>query len=264
MEFTNISQAKKQAKLSYIGNTNSSAKIIKGIKKNVDTFIVYLAPFNLSGYNVCPKATIDGCVKLCLHKSGRNKMLIKGQTETTTDRARIAKTKLFFEEREFFNAWVISEIKTAYNKAISKGRDFSVRFNGTSDINIETIKQGNKNLFQLFPHIQFYDYTKVYNRLQLTKKYPNYNLTFSYSGGNMLECFNALQEGYNVAVPFYKVLPTTFAGYKVINGDETDLRYMDESNVIVGLKYKIVRGKKEADILSNDFIIKQDNKLCVY
>ena len=50
--------------------------------------------------------------------------------------------------------------------------------------------------------------------------------------------------GMNVAVVFRKELPATYLGRKVINGDETDLRFLDEKNVIVGLKAK---GKAKKD-----------------
>jgi len=43
----------------------------------------------------------------------------------------------------------------------------------------------------------------------------------------------------NVAVVFRnKILPETYLGYKVINGDKTDLRFLDEKGVIVGLYAK--------------------------
>jgi hypothetical protein len=48
-------------------------------------------------------------------------------------------------------------------------------------------------------------------------------------------------------------------GYPVINGDETDLRFTDPKNVIVGLKYKKVTGKggteKNKEALESGFVI---------
>jgi len=37
---------------------------------------------------------------------------------------------------------------------------------------------------------------------------------------------------------FRKQLPGTYKGYKVINGDEHDMRFTDPKNVIVGLTAK--------------------------
>jgi len=52
-----------------------------------------------------------------------------------------------------------------------------------------------------------------------------------------------LSKGYNVAMVFNK-LPETYNGYRVVNGDETDLRFLDEQGVIVGLKYKYNTGRE--------------------
>ena len=89
----------------------------------------------------------------------------------------------------------------------------------------------------------FYDYTKVYKRIGLLKKYENYDLTFSYSGNNFQDCISALNNNVRVAVVFKKSLPEKFWGRDVIDGDLYDMRYRDRKDVIVGLKYKITRNK---------------------
>jgi hypothetical protein len=257
-QFKSISQAKKATKLSYLGGVNTSAKIEKNAKLNVLTYIIYLAPSNMSGYNVCPMAS-EYCISLCLNESGHNSMAKEGEL-STIDIARIAKTKLYYENRPYFSAWTIAEIRSYKEKANKLGMGFSVRINGTSDLSPETITQDGKNVLEIFPDVQFYDYTKIPKRLALTKIYPNYHLTFSFSGTNMVDCMNALSDGYNVAMVFEKELPRTFAGYTVINADESDLRYLDGSGVICGLKFKRVRGKK--DISKSPFVIKRDSTFC--
>jgi hypothetical protein len=47
-----------------------------------------------------------------------------------------------------------------------------------------------------------------------------------------------LQHGINVAVVFAGCLPETWHGYRVVDGDRSDLRFLDPQNVIVGLKTK--------------------------
>jgi hypothetical protein len=42
----------------------------------------------------------------------------------------------------------------------------------------------------------------------------------------------------------FNKVPETYKGYKVVSGDETDLRFLDEQNVIVGLKYKNNTGRE--------------------
>lgn len=98
--FTTLAEAKKSTQLSYLGGVNTSSKIDKGFKYNVMTYILYLSPYKSSGYNVCSGATKE-CIESCLNESGHNKIDTKG----IINNARIKKTKLFFEERNFFCGW---------------------------------------------------------------------------------------------------------------------------------------------------------------
>ena len=260
MKFTTIGNAKKVTGLSYLGSVASSSKIAKGLKFNEMTYILYLAPAEQSGYNTCPGST-EECRTACLTESGHNRIDVK---KNAINKARIAKTKLFFEHREFFMSWLIVEITKAKIEADTKGYNFSVRINGTSDISLESFRLNGKNILQIFPLIQFYDYTKVANRFKLTEKYSNYDLTYSFSGYNMLQSMELLQSDKGrVAMVFEgKQLPKTFMGIEVIDGDEYDMRYYDAKNVIVGLKFKFVRTK--IDTANNKFIIPMDSKFSVY
>ena len=260
MKFTTIGNAKKVTGLSYLGSVASSSKIAKGLKFNEMTYILYLAPAEQSGYNTCPGST-EECRTACLTESGHNRIDVK---KNAINKARIAKTKLFFEHRNFFMSWLVVEITKAKIEADTKGYQFSVRLNGTSDIQPEMFKLNGRNIFQIFPLIQFYDYTKVANRFKLTEKYPNYDLTYSFSGYNMLQSMELLQSDKGrVAMVFEgKQLPKTFMGIEVIDGDEYDMRYYDDKNVIVGLKFKFVRTK--IDTANNKFIIPMDSKFSVY
>jgi hypothetical protein len=260
MEFTSISAAKKLTGLSYLGSVASSSKIAKGLKYNERTYILYLAPHSVSGYNVCPMST-EECREACLSESGHNRIDVK---ENRINKSRIAKTKLFFEHRDFFMKWLIAEITKASMDAKRDGFRFSVRLNGTSDITPVSFRHADMNILELFPMVTFYDYTKVAKRFQLLNLHSNYDLTYSFSGYNMIECERLLSEGAGrVAMVFEgKRLPKTFMGYKVIDGDEYDMRYLDEQGVIVGLKFKKVRNK--IDTTNNAFIIPMDSKFSVY
>ena len=260
LKFTTISNAKKVTGLSYLGSVASSSKIAKGLKYNEMTYILYLAPANQSGYNVCPMST-EECRTACLTESGHNRIDVK---KNAINKARIAKTKLFFEQRDFFMSWLVTEIEKAKYQAETAGYTFSVRINGTSDISLDSFKLKGKNILQLFNDVQFYDYTKVAKRFEMLSKYPNYDLTYSFSGHNMFQCLDLLNKANGrVAMVFEgKVLPQSFMGYKVIDGDAYDMRYMDEQGVIVGLKFKKVRNK--IDTSNNAFIIPMDSKFSVY
>lgn len=242
MVYKNKAQAKRETGINYLGSVNLTTKHQKAYKYDELTYSLYLAPAKMSGYEVCPKRT-EECTRLCLNESGMNTMNMNGDK---INQSRIKKTKLFFEHREFFVNWLIDEIYSAKLKAERLGYHFSVRLNNTSDINPVSFyidyKGEKKNVLEIFPNVQFYDYTKVLNRIELTKKYKNYDLTFSYSGENLDECVTALENNVRVAVVF-KNVPEKFWNRKVIDGDAYDMRYRDEGNVIVGLKFKRVRNK---------------------
>lgn len=242
MIYESMAKARKQTGLSYIGMVNNSTKHEKAYKYNEMVYTIYLSPAKMSGYEVCPKRT-DECTLLCLNESGHNRMDVK---VNKINKSRIKKTKMFFENREFFVRWVIDEIKVGMRKAKEQGFEFSVRLNNTSDLSPELFYINDngvkKNLLQLFPDVQFYDYTKVPNRMRLKQKYDNYDLTFSFDGSNMEECFKMLDNEIRVAMVFDKV-PETYKGKEVIDGDKYDMRYRDDKDVIVGLKFKKVRTK---------------------
>jgi hypothetical protein len=204
----------------------------------------------MSGYEVCPMRSKE-CTAACLNESGHNRIDIH---ENVINKARITKTKLFFEDRVFFMSWLVDEIRSARKKAIAAGKRFSVRLNGTSDLSPEQFHLDGKNILEIFPDVQFYDYTKVFKRIQLTKAYSNYDITYSYSGTNSVQCQDALLQGIRVAVVFEQ-LPEEFWGRPVIDGDAYDMRYNDGA-VIVGLKYKKVRNK--LDLQNSTFVISNE------
>ena len=244
MEFTTLANAKRLTGLSYLGGTTKSVKHRKAGKFGELTYALYLAPANTSGYEVCPGRTKE-CTKFCLNESGMNTMTRNDKGDVIND-CRITKTQLFFEDREFFMKWLVYEIKAAQRKAIRMTYQFSVRLNNTSDISPIDFTLDGKNILEIFPDVEFYEYTKVADRVQLMKLYKNYDITFSYTGFNLTKCQEMLLNKIRVAVVF-KIVPETFCGYPVIDGDLNDLRYHDEA-VIIGLKYKRVRNKLTSNI----------------
>jgi hypothetical protein len=243
-EFKTLAHAKRLTGLSYLGGTTKSVKHRKAGKYGELTYSLYLAPAKSSGYEVCPGRTSE-CTKLCLNESGMNTMVRNDKGDMIND-SRITKTRLFFEHREFFMKWLVYEIKAAQRKAIRMTYQFSVRINNTSDISPLDFILDGKNILEIFPEIQFYEYTKVPARIQLMETYKNYDVTFSYNGYNLTECQKMLLNKIRVAVVF-KIIPENFWGYPVIDGDLNDLRYHNEA-VVIGLKYKRVRNKLTSNI----------------
>jgi hypothetical protein len=239
--------------------TPSNPKAAKGEAQGYWTFVLHLAPAKLSGFNVCPMAT-EGCKAACLNTAGRGGIMGGYGILTATDvangirnaiqNARIRKTRMFFEQRDAFMSLLVRDIVRACKLANRKGLVPVFRLNGTSDIRWETVPlviDGTRydNIMQACPALQFYDYTKIANRRGLP---ANYKLTFSLADGNAKQANDALNNGFNVAVVFrdkatrqrYMDAGYTLAGLPVpvVNGDLTDLRFLDPSGVIVGLYAK--------------------------
>ena len=221
-------------KLLGIANT----KTMKGEALGFRTYIMHLAPSTLSGYQVCPMASL-GCSEACLNLSGMGRF-------SNVQAARIAKTKWFFEDRGSFMSQLLKEIRSAIRSSLKAGVTPVFRLNGTSDIRWETISVfadgvWHNNIMDAFPSVQFYDYTKIPNRRNVPS---NYHLTFSRSETNELDALQVLSSGtMNVAVVFDEI-PNKWAGVTVIDGTETDLRFLDDRAVVVGLK---ANGKAKKD-----------------
>lgn len=214
---------------------SADAKTVKGEKLGYLTGVLYLAPHTISGYQVCPKAT-EGCMMGCLYTAGRG-------IYNKTQQSRIAKTKLFFQKRDEFMELLVYDIKRLIRKAIREGLTPVVRLNGTSDLPWEkfpVVRDGVQydNIMDAFPMVNFYDYTAILGRKRALEQ-SNYFLTFSLKENNDAEAIKALEQGYNVAVVMNtkrtEAKPATWGGYPVIDGDETDLRLIDDVNHIVAL-----------------------------
>ena len=225
-------------------------KTLKGMVQGYNTYILHLAPADLSGYEVCAKRTA-GCTVACLNLAGRGGMFKKGETTNTIQLARIRKTKLFFADRDIFMAQLIADIKLAIKQSERQGLIPVIRLNGTSDLAWEKYGFTDNgvfytNIFARFPNIQFYDYTKILGRK--IKSIANYHLTFSNADGNEVDVAKAITQGYNIATVFgikkSLPMPATYMDMPVFNGDESDLRFLDPKGVIVGLYAK---GKAKKD-----------------
>ena len=177
--------------------STNNAKTIKGEGKGVITYIMYLAPFtqNSKGINLCSHAS-PGCAKACLFNSGAARF-------DRVQEGKINKTEYFLADRKAFLEQLDGEIAKIERK-FAKIDDAipAIRLNGTADIVFEKFKiRDGKNIFELYPNIQFYDYTKNYTRFR--KVLPkNYHLTFSMSETNKVMSLNLLEKGYNVAIVF--------------------------------------------------------------
>ena len=230
--------------------STGNPKVLKGMSQGYNTYILHLAPANLSGYETCAKRTL-GCTDACLNLAGRGGMFKRGENTNVIQQARIRKTKMFFENRVEFMTTLVKDIELGIKQSKKMELVPVFRLNGTSDLSwekYEVVRNGQlfRNIFIAFPEVQFYDYTKVLGRK--VKEYSNYHLTFSAADGNDSDVLKAMNEGLNVAVVFgiKKTLPmpVDYLNRPVFNGDESDLRFLDPKGVIVGLYAK---GKAKKD-----------------
>lgn len=217
--------------------TFENAKTTKGIRSGWVTAIRYLAPADASGRaNVCPAA--GACRDVCLYTAGRGGL-------RATQAARIRKTLWRLDDRAGHLRAASLEIEEAARKARVTGMRLAVRVNGTSDLPGDAMWLAARH-----PDIQFYDYTKLTGMFNRSVPH-NYHLTASYDPITVPwdMCAPLLDSGVNVAVAFATV-PKTWKGYRVINGDEDDLRFLDPKGVIVGL-----RAKGDARKINNSFVV---------
>ena len=225
--------------------TNGNPKTDKNLK--IESLKKYwikrlnLAPASISGFNTCASAS-KGCREACLHEAG-NPVFMPQKTL-----GRVNRTQLYFKDRAKFLYMMTKEIRNHEINCKKHGLKPVIRLNTTSDIMWE-----NHKVMELFPNVIFYDYSKHFKRMikYLKGQLPsNYHLTFSRNEANDFQTTQVLKAGGNVAVVFRNKLPATYKGFKVIDGDLHDLRFLDDKNVVVGLKEKLTlnsKGKLDRD-----------------
>ena len=221
---------------------NGNPKIVKGDKIN-DKYlsaIMHLSPINT---RICPYQDIAKCKEACLNTAGRGGLFKKGESTNVIQEARKRKTDLFLNDRDTFMSLLVKDIEAFVRKCERLDKKPCIRLNGTSDIQWELIPVDNyANIFDMFSDVQFYDYTKIPTRKVSSIK--NYHLTWSYSQANDKYARLFEQVPYNKAVVFHGGLPRMFKGMRVIDGDTTDMRFLDKANRVIGLKAK---GKARQD-----------------
>jgi len=212
----------------------NNTKIKKGEKLGWLTLGLSLLPYNLSGKNFCSHAS-QGCAAACLNTSGMGVF-------SNVQEARLKKSRFFIEQKETFLSQLKKEITLAIKNAKKKNMKLAVRLNVLSDLPWENLID-----MKAFPEVMFYDYTPNPKRMIsfINGELPeNYHLTFSRKENNqhLVELFAKTRA--NIAAVFAGSLPKSYLGKPVVNGDDTDLRFLDPQGVIVGL---VAKGKGKKD-----------------
>lgn len=249
----------KHQQLLTIGNP----KTAKGVKYGYHTAVLHLVPYKAAGINVCPMAELAGCIAGCLNTAGRGGIpQSAGATfdsygtalpDNAIQRCRVRRTRYWAEDRQAFLDDLIYSIRAVIRQADRKNLIPAIRLNGTSDIRWECIRiasEGNKAIFDVFPDVQFYDYTKIAKRFN-TPLPANYALTMSYSEASERYAdmaWGAHWKGASLIIVTRD--EATKARYmaqntNTIDGDEHDLRFLDPPGSLVYLKAK-GRAKQDA------------------
>lgn len=187
--------------------------------------------------NLCVGSN-SACRKTCLVYSGRNPLADKLVP------TKLSRTESLLREPVAWVRMYLDSISLHREECIRKGIDCYVRPNVLSDIPWEVIAP---EVFHLFPDVSFYDYTKVFGR---EPGASNYDLTFSFSGTNALQCQREMDRGIRVAAVFWlqnkedKLTDLTFMGQPVIDGDEHDFRPLDPPASVIGLKFKVPNNRR--------------------
>lgn len=222
-------------KRSLLSNGDTNTKTAKNERK---TKILYLAPAfqNSKKYTVCSHAS-DGCIASCLFSAGRGAF-------QSVQVARSRRTEFYLQHKKEFLAQLYGEL-CKFNALMQKrGTIGAVRLNGTSDIDFLYMFEKAGTPVQSFAHLHFYDYTKNPARVQRYNG-SNYILCFSRSECNDKDTLQVLNSGGTVSVVFRDELPTTWHGFRVVDGDKRDDLMIDTRNVVLGLRAK-GKAKKDA------------------
>jgi len=279
-----------------------NAKLLKdkGSAENIDVQGLNLTPFWMFSEapdpagiaaeshlpNMCAGSSA-ACRHSCLVFSGQN------YAADWSIFAKFQKTRILFGDPEAFGRILYQACLR--HMASSAKSDFlpAVRLNVLSDVPWELVFP---SLFDAVPGLQFYDYTKVPGR----EPPPNYDLTFSNSGGNLRLVEKHLAASGRVAVvahvpewrsgsPISKRenesdesygarrdeaakrlwsdrLPKTCTvggiRYPVIDGDVNDVRFMDPTPAIIALRWKNPGGQAAAQA-KGALQLSQDTKFVV-
>lgn len=267
---------------------DGSTKIKKSLTFDaVATWILYLAPSKLNsfGKNICGSAS-RGCVDGCLTESGR------GGFESI-QATRQSKTNFFFASQEEFLANLYKDIVSATKSNATLGiadQKFkldsstlrAMRLNGTSDLpwevyfskrfpdrkDFQLTKDNPYGFMSTLPQVMFYDYTKHVKRANqwLDNKDSglagNYHLTLSRSESNESDCIDFIKRGGTSAIVFMldydDDLPSTYRGIPVVDGDESDARFLDPQGVWIGLRWKVNKMNQAKNLDPYQFSVRKD------
>lgn len=260
------------------GDTNTK---ISHHGEEYKVYAISLASSDSSGFNACPRALRrsllesmqnDGMdiLEIAEWANARGLSLCSGpcvtwmrghgQTEFVRQ-ARINLTRWLMENPRSFGAYLRRDF------------DRAERNRGDSIIAARTNVDSDVNWLALYPWMydydwRFWDYTKCSERLGQVP--DNYHLTYSYNDGTLDKDWERVyRTGSNIAVVFDTVwnpqggqfgyLPATWTDpngktWRVVDGNHSDLRFLDPADVCVGLRLNATGDTRE-DACESEFAV---------
>lgn len=212
--------------------TIGNAKTLKALALGYRVAVLHLLPAKRSGRNLCPFSSA-GCRKVCLTDLGRLGLPAAKQ-------AQAARSQLYNDHFAEFKAWLLGDLRRHIAYSIKRDLIPCIRFGGTHEPTARLW-----DILRDYPQLQGYDYAKSPHtaELFLQRRLPgNYYITFSRSEDNDSLCVPLIERGCNVAVVWRRSksedLPKTWRGFPVVDGDSSDLRFLDPRGVVIGLRAK--------------------------
>ena len=239
----------------FLLSVDQDAKTSKGGAVGVLTGILYMAPGTLAGVgNLCAHASV-GCAAACLFTAGRAGMF------EDINIARVMRARWFAMDRDVFLEELRREIRALIRKARREGLRPAVRLNGTTDLPWENIAP---SLFEEFPEVRFYDYTKSARRAFAFAKGElpaNYHLTFSLAENNAPVAALVLSAGCNVAAVVdghKRGERITLAGqsFSTFDADRHDVRFLDRRAPDGRGRVGILKAKGKAKKDKSGFVLR--------
>ncbi len=231
-------------------------KLEKGENYKYFSIGLSLSPANLAGLGeMCPFRSW-ACTTMCLNDSGQGEKWDKAPFSAPQE-FRKKRTLIFVKMQDEFWNLTVRATRNALKKVDKMdGFKLCVRMNVLSDKSWESIKvpedsrnpetnKAHPNIMSAFKNVEYYDYSKNFDRFYKYLKggaFPkNYSLTFSLSESNLAAALWVLKNGGNVAIPYdttankvntelsrWHRLPPWWCGYRVIDGDISDMRFLDD------------------------------------
>lgn len=265
----------KKVSINLLETFNTYTRLLPDFEKNEDIIgMLYLSPEKTSEIktsdknnylNLCKAA--DKCPKYCFFNSGKiyqatrntrtlwySNYLINFMNVLAFDILKLAIIAKQNKKNIVIRLNGLSDIQWENETFMIDNKIYNIMNKYTKDFDLNLKKNEEQSLFDIFPKIKFYDYTKYLPQNRSSKN--NYYLIYSLDTHTSKKAKSILNSGNNIAVIVLDInkIDNKVCNYETINGDNYDNRINDKTTDSIG---KIVLLK--ADFLAKKFKKNKDN-----